>query len=202
MPVIRTVAGPATVEIDKIKGSRFVADVAPAASEAAAAAVVEAIRLREPAASHHCWAYVLSSGRARSSDDGEPGGTAGAPIQRHVEGSGLVDLVVVVTRWFGGTKLGTGGLIRAYGAAAAAVLDAVGVVERPVVSGFALRHDYDLTGVVEGVLAAFDAETEEARYTAAVDLRVAVDADRAADFAAAVVEATAGRVSPQPTRAV
>ncbi len=194
MATYRTVAAPLTHEIDKIKGSRFIADVAPAHDDADAMAVVQRVRDREAGANHHCWAFVLADGRALSSDDGEPGGTAGEPIRRHIGGSGLVDLVVVVTRWFGGTKLGMGGLVRAYGGAASAALSLVPVVERPVVRTFDLTHPYDLSGQVESVLSAFDAAVLDADYGAAVTLRVAVAEEAGPAFAAAVREATAGRV--------
>ena len=119
---VRTLVRPHRVEIEKVKGSRFLADAVPVADEARALAVVEGVRAEHPDASHHCWAYRLEGGRERADDDGEPRDSAGAPILRHLQGADLADVVVVVTRWFGGTKLGRGGLVRAYGAAAAAVL--------------------------------------------------------------------------------
>ena len=194
--VLRTVAAPATVELPRISGSRFVGHAAPAASEDAALAVVDACREEDPDATHHCWAYVLADGRARSSDDGEPRDTAGAPILRHLQGSGLADVVVVVTRWYGGTNLGRGGLVRAYGDAAAAVLDAVAVVEQVPTELRTLEHDYALTGAVDAVLAAHDVQTVDAEYGAAVRRVVAVPARAVEAFTADLRDATAGRVTP------
>ena len=105
-------------------------------------------------------------------------------------------MVVVVTRWFGGTKLGRGGLVRAYGAAAAAVLADAPVVERPVMTTLSVTHPYELSGTVEAVLAAHDAVVLDADYGAQVVARVAVPRSRATAFVDAMTEATAGRVRP------
>ncbi len=182
---------PHRVEIDRVKGSRFVAEAAPAGDEPAALAIVERLRAATPDATHHCWAFRLEDGRARCDDDGEPRDSAGAPILRHLQGAGLADVVVVVTRWFGGTKLGRGGLVRAYGAAAAAVLADAPVEERPVLVTLSLTHDYDLSAAVDAVLAALDAE-----YGQQVAVRVAVPRVAAPTFVDAMTEATAGRVRP------
>ncbi|HLA62868.1 MAG TPA: YigZ family protein, partial [Rhodothermales bacterium] len=114
-------ASPAPVEPPKTKGSRFIGDAFPARSEAEVAACLERVRRREHTATHHCWAARLGvpgptgyGARPRYSDDGEPGGSAGLPILREIDRRGLSDVLVVVTRYYGGTKLGTGGLARAY----------------------------------------------------------------------------------------
>lgn len=193
---VHTLAGPAHAEPPKVKGSRFVGDAAPVADEDEALAFVEAISRREPDASHHCWAFRLAGGRERSSDDGEPGGTAGPPILRRLQGADLVDVVVVVTRWFGGTKLGTGGLVKAYGECTAAVLEAGQILARPVLARFELTHPYELTGPVEGVLASHDARTVDAEYTDSVTLHVTVPSQTAGRFADELTEATAGQVVP------
>lgn len=196
---IHTLVRPHRVEIERVKGSRFVADAAPAGDEEAARTFVTQVRAASPDATHHCWAHRLASGWERCDDDGEPRDTAGAPILRHLQGAGLADVVLVVTRWFGGTKLGRGGLVRAYGAAAAAVLADAPIEVRPVLATFVLTHDYDLSGSVEAVLVAHAAEVLEAAYGEDVGLRVAVPRDRASAFAEALTEATAGRVVPVPT---
>lgn len=195
---VRTLAGPAHAEPPKVRGSRFVGDAVAAGDEPEALEFVERIRQRHPDASHHCWAYRLSGGRERSSDDGEPGGTAGPPILRRLQGADLVDAVVVVTRWFGGTKLGTGGLVKAYGECAAAVLDAATILTRPVLARFELTHPYALTGPVEAVLAAHDARTADATYTDTVTLHVALPSEAADRFVTELTEATAGQVEARP----
>ena len=124
-----TLASPASAELE-VKRSRFVCDVAPVPSEEDARAFVESVRSATRDARHHCTAFVLGpdGGTQRSNDDGEPSGTAGAPMLDVLCGQGLTEVVAVVTRWFGGTLLGTGGLIRAYGDAVSAAVDAATVV--------------------------------------------------------------------------
>ena len=119
-----TLAAPARSEIE-VRRSHFVCDVWPASSEAEARDIVERVRSTSRDARHHCTAFVLGPDGAtmRSNDDGEPSGTAGAPMLEVLRGRGLTDVVAVVTRWFGGTLLGTGGLIRAYGDAVSLALD-------------------------------------------------------------------------------
>lgn len=191
---MRTVSGASTAEIEKIKGSRFIADIAPAGDESAATAYIEAVRSREPSATHHCFAYRLGSGLERSSDDGEPRDTAGPPILRRLVGAALYDVVVVVTRYYGGTNLGRGGLVRAYGAAAAAVIDAAEVIVRPVTEVVSFEHSYEISGPVDSVVAEFGADVVSADYGESVTLGVAVPAERVEEFIDAMAEATAGIV--------
>jgi len=198
--LVRVLTRPAVAELPRISGSRFVAHAAPAASEQAALAIVEERRAADPDATHHCWAYVLADGRARSSDDGEPRDTAGAPILRHLQGADLADVVVVVTRWYGGTNLGRGGLVRAYGDATAAVLETAEITERPAMVTRTLEHPYELTAAVDGVLAAHDATEVGADYGAEVVRTVAIRRADAETFASHLQEATAGRVVPIQAR--
>ena len=124
----RTVARSAVAETE-VKRSRFLCRVERVESEEAARAVVDRARKEHWDARHHCSAFVLGPDGAvqRSSDDGEPSGTAGAPMLEVLRGREVSDVVAVVTRWFGGTLLGAGGLVRAYGDAVRAGLDAAGV---------------------------------------------------------------------------
>lgn len=120
----------------EVKRSRFLAQVQPAADEAEARAFIDSVRRRHHDARHHCTAFVIGpdSMLQRSNDDGEPSGTAGAPMLEVLTRREISDVVVVVSRWFGGTLLGAGGLVRAYGDATGAALDAAGVRRRE------LRH--------------------------------------------------------------
>ena len=142
-PGYLTVAAPARAEIE-VKRSRFVCDLARVATEDEARLVIERVRAGSRDARHHCTAFVLGPDGAtqRSNDDGEPSGTAGAPMLEVLRGRGLSDVVAVVTRWFGGTLLGTGGLIRAYGDAVGAAVDAADLVrrERRAVVGLTVSH--------------------------------------------------------------
>lgn len=115
---IRTLAGEASFELEE-KRSRFLVRAVPVASPEEALSRLEA--LSDSDATHNCWAYRIGD-QYRFSDDGEPGGTAGRPILAAIEGQGLDRVLVVVTRHFGGVKLGAGGLVRAYGGAAASCL--------------------------------------------------------------------------------
>ena len=131
----RTVRG-ASEHVDVVMGSRFIATVAPVGDAADAVAHLEAQRAAHPDASHHCWAYRVGS-EQRFSDDGEPGGTAGRPMLEVLLKRDLDHVVAVVVRYFGGRKLGAGGLARAYGGAVARAVQAAG--EREVASTVTLR---------------------------------------------------------------
>jgi len=198
MPNVRTPRAPVRVEVERVKASRFVADLAPAANEAMALSVVDAARARWPDATHHCWAFRLADGTQRMSDDGEPRDTAGAPILRHLAGAQLQDVACVVTRWFGGTKLGRGGLIRAYGDATAAAIAAASIVTRPVLVEFVVTHPYDLSAAVQGVLAAHDATVIAADYGVEVVLEVALVAESRDAFTRQLADDTSGRVRAVP----
>jgi|TARA_R100000656_G_scaffold46235_1_gene37705 uncharacterized YigZ family protein len=124
-------AGPVDREL-LINKSRFITWLRPVASREQAMAVIDQARARYPDASHHCYAYLLgnpASAQAAMNDDGEPSGTAGKPIFNVIQHKGMSDVLVVVSRYFGGVKLGAGGLVRAYAAAAEAVLAEVERVE-------------------------------------------------------------------------
>lgn len=149
----RVVARAAQAEILERK-SRFLATVRRVEEEAEAREVIEDCRRSARDARHHCSAFVLGARGeiTRSSDDGEPAGTAGMPMLETIKGVDLSDVVVVVTRWFGGIKLGTGGLVRAYSAAAGAGLDAAGVARRVQVQHAEMRLPMDRVGKVENDL--------------------------------------------------
>ena len=124
--VYRSVEDGPEVEL-RVKASRFLARVFRADDAATADAAVAGVRRRFHDASHHCWAFRVGAPEStleRSEDDHEPSGTAGPPILAAISGAGVRDALVVVSRWFGGTKLGTGGLVRAYGDSAHAALEA------------------------------------------------------------------------------
>lgn len=191
----RTLAAPARAEPPKTKGSRHIGDAFPVASEAEAQAALQSVRAREHAATHHVWAWRLGvEGAPRASDDGEPSGSAGLPTLREIEARELTDCLVVVTRYYGGTKLGTGGLARAYGEAAALALDAAPAVTRIVRRRVTLRFAFADTAPAMRLLDVFDAELAEQTYTAdGTTLALDVRAGEAEALAAAFVEATAGR---------
>lgn len=190
-----TLAERAAYELPRMKGSRFLAEAFPARDEAEAEAHVEAVRSREHAATHHVFAYRLGpeAETVRSSDDGEPSGSAGVPVLRQIEGRGLSDVLVVVTRYYGGTKLGTGGLARAYAAAAAGALDTAPVATRTLRVPVRLRFDYADTAPALHVLRQFDVENIDACYQARTELLVQVRRSQAEAFVEAFTDALGGR---------
>lgn len=121
------------VEGESVRGSRFIVTLAPVATEFDAKQLLGELRLARPDASHHCWAWRLAVPFIeRAGDDGEPGGSAGRPMLAQLAGHNMLDVVVVVTRYFGGTKLGVGGLVRAYGGAVGNALGSARLVPHHV----------------------------------------------------------------------
>jgi uncharacterized YigZ family protein len=192
----RTVASTGLAEIE-VSRSRFLAEASRVSTEEEARAVIERIRREHPDASHHCTAFVLGPGRAieRSNDDGEPSGTAGAPILDALRGHALTDTLVVVTRWFGGTLLGTGGLARAYGDVARAALDAAGSIVRVLHRIAVVEIDHARAGRIEHDLRARGIEVLGVEYAAAVRMRMAVRPEDVGDLEHLVAETTGGEVS-------
>ncbi|HIG75193.1 MAG TPA: DUF1949 domain-containing protein [Bacteroidetes bacterium] len=195
-----TLRGAAEAEPPKSKGSRFIGYVAPAGSEEEALAVVADVRKEHHAARHHVWAFRLTADGSvwRGNDDGEPNGTGGRPLLQEIESRELTDVVVVVTRYYGGTKLGTGGLARAYGEAAALALDTAAeqrlVERRTVRAPVTLRFAFADTSAAMRTVEQFDAEIRDQAYTAdGTTLALAVRQSQADALAAQFVEATAGR---------
>lgn len=181
----------------KEKGSRFLGEAVPVASEEEARARVAAARARLHDATHHAWALRLGHGDAsihRSHDDGEPSGTAGAPILAAIDGRGLTGTLVIVTRWFGGVKLGTSGLARCYGAAAAAALDAAPVREGFRQERIPFRVSHGDLPVARRVVYGAQGTFADERYGADAFIVASVRRSRAASVRRALVDATAGRV--------
>ncbi len=191
----RTVAGRAQAEI-VIRKSRFIAHVAPVASEEAAWTFINEIRAAHAQATHNCFAFTAGNVQ-RMSDDGEPSGTAGRPIFEVLEKQGLSDTAIVVTRYFGGILLGAGGLVRAYSQAAAAGVEAAGVAEALPAVDLRIQVDYALLGKVQYLLQQQGALTLNTDYgqEVVIDFRVR-EADRD-PVAAAIGEASAGRIHVQ-----
>lgn len=196
---IRTATSPVRIEIEKIKGSRFIADLSPVDSHAKAMAFLEATRGREPSATHHVWAYRLATGQTRSSDDGEPVGTAGSPILHRLEEAGVADVIVVITRYYGGTNLGRGGLRRAYGRATGTVLAIADMVTTPVTTPMRLVFAYDLTAMAESAISAHGATVTAASYAGEVTMDLEVPVAKVDKLSEDLIEASAGRISISST---
>lgn len=184
-----TIAAPAQAEFIE-KKSRFIGYIAPAADEAAAQAFLQAIRSRHHDATHNCYAYQLGEHNQfqRSSDDGEPSGTAGRPILEVIKGSGVSNIIVVVTRYFGGILLGAGGLVRAYSAAAKAALAQAERVRLIPAAAWALTVEYPLWQRLSGWLDAQGFMVQDTRFTDKVDVRFLTPAARCASLPGELAE--------------
>ncbi|GAA3890608.1 IMPACT family protein [Streptomyces sedi] len=184
----------------EVNRSRFLCVLAPAATEEAALARVARARERHPAASHHCFAYVIGSDAdvRRASDDGEPSGTAGQPMLNMLLRREARFAVAVVTRWFGGTKLGAGGLIRAYGGAVGAALDAHPLVPRRRLRLATVTVDHARAGRLENEVRALGHPVRDVAYGSEVTLTLALPAAELDGFAAWLASATAGAARLTP----
>jgi uncharacterized YigZ family protein len=189
----RTLAHPIEHWLPPIKGSRFVGLAAPITDENAAQALLSEAKSQWSDARHHCLAWRLVDGRFRSSDDGEPGGSAGRPILAQIEGHDLQNVAVVVTRWFGGVKLGVGGLIRAYGGCAGKTLDQGELIEVVPKVTLSVTHDYGDTGAVQALLSARGLSPSNAQWGAQVHFQVEVPFDEAAELRGALIDRTGAR---------
>ncbi len=147
------------------KKSKFFAEVKPVDNEPDAIEFLNSIRSKYPDARHHVYAYVIDENNIfRYSDDGEPSGTAGMPVLDTIRKSGIVDAVVVVTRYFGGTLLGTGGLVRAYSGAAKMGLEAANVIMRELCDIVEIRADYSHLGKIQYMLSSGGYMLENTEY--------------------------------------
>jgi len=178
-----------------IKRSRFIGHAAPAESEEEAVRFVEEIRKMHPMATHNCYAYVVGERGQwqKSSDDGEPSGTAGKPILEVIHKRQLKNVAVVVTRYFGGIQLGAGGLVRAYAEGAAAGIDAAGPVVRKLHRELIVEADYTWLGKIEHQLRQAGVRIKDTQFADKVTvtaLPLSGEADRVASL---LTEATLGK---------
>ncbi|GAB3022318.1 YigZ family protein [Nocardioides flavus (ex Wang et al. 2016)] len=194
-----TVARDGSGEVED-RGSRFVCTLRRVGTEEAARELVAAVRREHWDARHHCSAFVLGPDGSlqRSSDDGEPAGTAGAPMLEVLKGAGVSDVAAVVSRWFGGTLLGAGGLVRAYGDAVRAALAGAGTLRRSLLTELALDLGHADAGRVEGELRARGARVLDVAYDARVRLLLAAAAEEVDRLSEVVAAATAGHGVLEP----
>lgn len=175
-----------------VKHSRFLVQAGPVDSAEAAMAFIAAVS--DADATHNCWAWRVGAA-FRSSDDGEPGGSAGRPILAAIDGAGFDRIAVVVTRWFGGIKLGVGGLVRAYGGSTASALRQAPRVTLVAMAGLEIGCGFDDLGHVHAALAAFAAQKDAERFDSdGAVLQVQLPAERRQALEHALREATRGRV--------
>jgi uncharacterized YigZ family protein len=176
---------------EEIRKSRFLAQAAPVAT---AAQALDFLReASDPAATHNCWAYRIGQ-EYRFNDDGEPGGTAGRPILQAIEGQGIDNAVVVVTRWYGGIKLGAGGLARAYGGTAAECLRVAARVPIVPMATLALACDFAELALLKARLHELDVVVENETFTAeGAELRLQLPEARVDEARARITDITRGR---------
>ena len=183
---------------DTIKRSRFIATVAHAFTEEDAKAFISIIKNEFPDATHNCWAYVAGppgdTARIGMSDDGEPHGTAGKPILTVLLHSEIGEIVAVVTRYFGGTKLGTGGLVRAYSGSVKNALAGLSFKKKRDVVTLTAILDYSKIIAVRQMIESFNSEIIEAKYEADVSFKIELPKNNKDSFIHAITDLTGGEI--------
>ena len=200
-PYDRTIATAGIHEIE-IRKSRFICTLAPASNETDARSLVDKVRQEHWSANHHCTAWRIGTGGRlqRSNDDGEPSGTAGTPMLEVLAHRDLIDVVAVVTRYFGGTRLGVGGLIRAYGGALTAAIDAIGIVERRPLQEALVEVPHMEGGRVEHALRTSDFPPREVTYNASgVVFGMVIEPERIPHLRAMIADLTSGSAAVELT---
>ena len=183
----------------EVKKSRFICTLFRVESEEEARSHIDDLRKQYWDANHNCTAWIIGEGQKlpRSSDDGEPSGTAGVPMLEVLRRREITDTLAVVTRYFGGIMLGAGGLIRAYGTAVSEALDAVGVVERRPLSVQTLMANYDEAGRIENAIRASDFPLDDVAYDNEVTFTLVMEPAQIDPFRHWLGELTNGAVIPE-----
>lgn len=194
LPSYLTVKGHGENEIN-IEKSRFIAHVARAETEEQAQEFIQTLKKQHWNATHNCSAYLIGENDhiQKANDDGEPSGTAGVPILEVLKKRHLKDTVVVVTRYFGGIKLGAGGLIRAYGKATSEGINATGIVERKLMTIMHTKVDYTWLGKLENELRSSIYTVKEIHYLEHVEIEVFVEESSTEVFTEWMVDLTNGQ---------
>lgn len=189
-----------TIRIENlVVNSRFIATIGRADTVEQARAFIQSIRREMPDASHHVYAYKVGYGSSvieGMSDDGEPSGTSGPPVLAVLRGADIGDVVLVITRYFGGAKLGTGGLVRAYGGAAKDAIAALPIEMKIAKYFIGITIHYSLYERIKLLMAEYHAETESEEFGAEVTIYARIPVDVFEPFSGAVLELTAGQVTP------
>lgn len=181
----------------KIKGSRFIGRARPCQTEQEAEDRIAALRKKFYNATHNCFAYRVGlekNKKFKYSDDGEPSGTAGKPIYDIIEGRDLTNILVVVTRYFGGTKLGTGGLVRAYGEAAAESIKAAGVAEKLITTPLVMTVEFPDYNLVERIIRQMGGNIVGAEFEEKIGIKAEIRVSMAGKLRDDLIEATSGRI--------
>jgi uncharacterized YigZ family protein len=191
-----TIKAKQTAEI-KVKGSRFIGTAHPVTTLDETSNYIQQLSNQFYDASHNCYAFQVgqfSSVIARYSDAGEPAGTAGIPILNVLKGKNLTDILIVVTRYFGGTKLGRGGLIRAYSDCATTVLDRCSIIKKYIYKTVNVTFEYDLTGAVMRVIDSNSAIIANSKYDRQTRLTLSIRKGNFESIKSKLIEASSGRI--------
>ena len=187
---------------ETIKKSRFITFIAHTEGREAANQFIESIRQQHPEARHHCWAFIAGAPNDGQqwgfSDDGEPSGTAGKPILARIQGSGIGEITAVVVRYSGGIKLGTGGLVRAYGGGVAHTLAQLATVQKVPQSPFRISCHYDQLSDVQHLLSRYAGTVIETVYGEQLDLVVTVPTSEVVIFKQDLTNHFRGQLSALP----
>lgn len=177
------------------KKSEFIGYISPAETEEEAIAFINEIRAMHRKATHNCFAYILrDNNTSRHSDDGEPGGTAGMPIYDVLSKNGITDVVCVVTRYFGGILLGTGGLVHAYSKGASTALANSDIVTMEVADSLKISCDYTMYGMIGSVLPEYEAIIRNTEYSDIVCVYADVKAELTAELISKLIDKCNGKV--------
>jgi uncharacterized YigZ family protein len=184
----------------KEKGSRFLAYFYPVTTAAESDLIIADLRKKYHDASHVCFAFRLGKGTEeyyRCSDDGEPGGTAGLPLYNEIKGKEYLNVLAVVVRYFGGTKLGIGGLARAYAAAARKVIEKAKTITVRITKEISLEFPYDFTGEIMKIIHRFSLDIVRQEYTGSgVSITLAVPAARLKEVEKTLTDISKGQLKP------
>ncbi len=190
----RTLFEPIRYEGEATKGSRFVTTIAPVPDEEAARELLARLRSELSDASHHCWAWRLATPTIdRAGDDGEPSGSAGRPMLAQLVGHDVLDVAAVVSRYFGGTKLGVGGLVRAYGGAVGRALDRAVLVQHQIMTAIQMEYEHSADRQLLDLVSESGAVSTSVVYGEAIVRQVSVPLDRLEQFRWRAANVTAGR---------
>jgi len=181
----------------EIKRSRFITDIAHAEHKADALEFIQKIKAREPAARHHCWAYIaghpVESIERASSDAGEPQGTAGKPMLNVLQHKNIGEIVVVVSRYFGGIKLGAGGLVRAYSSSVQLAMDTLPLRQRIMTISAVLRAPFALESQMRHILETQAITIQHSDYLNNVELHIAIEEGSEPLLSQIIQEKSAGK---------
>ncbi|ERB63228.1 YigZ family protein [Vibrio coralliilyticus OCN008] len=187
---------------EEIKKSVFITQLAHTPSVEAARAFVEQVKMQHSDARHNCWGFV--AGRPEDSmkwgfsDDGEPSGTAGKPILAQLSGSGVGEITAVVTRYSGGIKLGTGGLVKAYGGGVQQALKSLQTIEKKITTKLLVELDYGFIAIVQALLPQFSAQEVETDYSEQVKMVVEIELRYVSDFTQTIINKSGAKALVTP----